>query len=69
MMLPFMGFGQKKANGTIYIEHPAINVVDAFTKAMVLGDTTAMGNMMTDDFKAQNLVTSTPFTEGTGKSA
>ena len=69
MILPFIGFCQKKANGTIYIEHPAINVVDAFTKAMVLGDTTAMANMMTDDFKAQNLVTSTPFTEGMGKSA
>jgi len=69
VLLPLVGFGQKKANGTIYIEHPAINVVDAFTKAMVLGDTAAMARMMTDDFKAQNVVTSTPFTQGTGKAA
>jgi hypothetical protein len=52
MMLPVIGFSQKKANGTIYIEHPAIKVVDAFTKAMVSGDTTAMSKLMTADFKA-----------------
>ena len=69
MMLPFIGFCQKKENGKIYIEHPAINVVDAFTKAMVKGDTVAMSKMMTDDFKAQNVVTSTPFTVGTSKAA
>ena len=69
MMIPFIGFCQKKENGKIYIEHPAIDVVDAFTKAMVKGDTVAMSKMMTDDFKAQNVVTSTPFTERTGKAA
>ena len=69
MMLPFIGFGQKKANGTIYIEHPAINVVDAFTKAMVNGDTTAMGKLMTNDFRADNIITATPFDNGTDKSA
>ena len=69
MMLPFIGFSQKKENGKIYIEHPAISVVDAFTKAMVKGDTVAMGKMMTNDFKAQNVVTSSPFTEGTSRAA
>ena len=69
MMLPFIGICQQKENGKIYIEHPAINLVDAFTKAMVKGDTTAMSKMMTDDFKAQNVVTSSSFTEGTSKSA
>ena len=69
MLSPFVGFSQKKENGKIYIEHPAINVVDAFTKAMVKGDTVAMGKMMTNDFKAQNVVTSSPFTEGTSKAA
>ncbi|AWW00353.1 hypothetical protein DJ013_20115 [Arcticibacterium luteifluviistationis] len=67
-MLPFIGFGQKKENGKIYIEHPAINVVDAFTKAMVSGDTVAMAKHMTDDFISYNPVTSTQFDKGTTKS-
>jgi hypothetical protein len=69
MMLPFIGFGQKKDNGKIYIEHPAINVVDAFTKAWVAGDTTAMGNMMSSDFKAYNAMTATPAGKATEKAA
>jgi hypothetical protein len=69
MMIPFISFGQKKDNGKIYIEHPAINVVDAFTKAWVAGDTTAMSKMMTSDFKAYNAVTSTPSDKGREKAA
>ncbi len=69
MVVPIIGFGQKKANGTIFIDHPAITVVDNFTKAMVSGDTTAMANLMTSDFKYYNPVTTTPFDEGAGKSA
>lgn len=69
MILPIIGFGQKKTNGTIFIDHPAINVVEEFTKAMVKGDTTAMGKLMASDFKFYNPVTATPFDEGTGKSA
>ena len=69
MMLPFIGFCQKKENGKIYIEHPAINVVDAFTKAMVKGDTTAMSKMMTNDFKSRNPVMAKIFDEGTNKTA
>lgn len=68
-MLPFIGFGQKKANGTIYIEHPAIKVVDAFTKAMVNGDTTAMSKLMTSDFKSFNPVRATPFDQGRSKTS
>lgn len=65
MLIPFIGYSQKKANGTIYIEHPAINVVDAFTKAWVAGDTTAMAKMMSSDFKAFNAVTSQVWDNGT----
>lgn len=68
MMLPFIGFCQKKENGKIYIEHPAINLVDAFTKAYVIGDTTTMSKMMTSDFKAQNPLTMSSLDEGSSKS-
>jgi len=47
-------FGQKKTNGKIYIEHPAITVVQDFIKASVAGDTIKMANLMTDDFVAYN---------------
>lgn len=68
MMLPLIGFGQKKENGKIYIEHPAINVVNAFTKAMEVGDTTAMGKLMAADFRANNPVGSKPHDKGANKS-
>lgn len=67
MMLPFIGFGQKKENGKIYIEHPAIDVVDAFTKLMVKGDTTAMAKMLADDFKFYNMVVAKSTGDFTGK--
>ena len=31
-------FAQKKANGKIYIEHPAMEVVENFNEAFVSGD-------------------------------
>jgi hypothetical protein len=67
LMISFIGFGQKKENGKIYIEHPAINIVDAFTKALVVGDTTAMSKLMTADFRANNPVSARPHDKGADK--
>ena len=53
-------FGQKKTNGKIYIEHPAITVVADFVKASVAGDTTKLAAYMTDDFKAYNGTANNP---------
>ncbi len=47
-------FGQKKTNGKVYMEHPAINVVEDFVKASVAGDTTKMARYMTANFKGYN---------------
>ncbi|MDT7827325.1 nuclear transport factor 2 family protein [Pricia sp. S334] len=47
-------FAQKKTNGKIYIEHPAINVVQNFVKASVAGDTTQLVQYMAEDFTAYN---------------
>lgn len=69
MMTSVMAYGQKKENGKIYIEHPAINVVAEFTKAMVSADTTAMKKLMTDDFLAFNAVTASPYSKGTDRAA
>ena len=53
MLIAFIATAQKK-NGTVYDEHPAINVVNDFAKASVAGDKTKMGSYLTDDFKAYN---------------
>lgn len=47
-------FAQKKTNGTIYIEHPAIAVVENMTKAFVSGDSDKVASYLADDFKAYN---------------
>ena len=41
---------QKKSNGTIYIEHPAITVVDDFLKAFLAQDNKKLATFLTDDF-------------------
>ncbi|APY09938.1 hypothetical protein BWZ22_01175 [Seonamhaeicola sp. S2-3] len=47
-------FGQKKSNGTVYIEHPAIETVQAMNKAFVAGDSSKVASYLADDFKAWN---------------
>lgn len=62
-------FSQKKANGTVYIEHPAINVVDAFTKATVDGDEAKIAGFLTDDFRSFNGTSSSYGDSGMAKKA
>lgn len=47
-------FSQKKTNGTVYIDHPAITTVEAMTKAFVAGDADKVASYLADDFKAYN---------------
>lgn len=67
MMATLIAFAQKK-NGTVYIEHPAIDVVADFTKAFVSGDTAKIAGLLTEDFKSYNGVSTDPNAKGTGKS-
>lgn len=45
-------YAQKKANGTIYLEHPAITVVENMTQAYVKGDADKVATFLADDFKS-----------------
>ncbi|WP_035667557.1 ester cyclase [Flavobacterium sp. 83] len=47
-------YGQKKTNGTIYVEHPAITAVEGMTQAFVSGDTDKVASFLADDFKSYN---------------
>lgn len=62
-------YGQKKTNGYVYIEHPAIQVVDAFVKASVAGDTTKMASYLTQDFKGYWGTSNMPEDPGMDKAA
>lgn len=54
MLLTVVAFSQKKKNGTIYSEHPAINVVEDFQKAFVAGDADKVMSYLDDDYKWWN---------------
>ena len=58
---------QKKANGTIFIEHPAITVVESFNKAFANGDVDKVATYVTDDFKSFDPSTNNPL--GSDKAA
>lgn len=45
---------QKKENGTLYIEHPSIKVVEEFVKATVAGDSLKLAGFLVDSFRAYN---------------
>ncbi|WMI65271.1 nuclear transport factor 2 family protein [Aestuariibaculum sp. YM273] len=68
MMSSIIMFSQTKKNGTIYVEHPAIKVVEDMTKAFVEGDTVKVASYLADDFKAYNGMNTDPDNEGVDKS-
>ena len=52
MLCSALVLGQtKNVNGKVYDQHPAIEVVDQFTKAFVEGDTLTLKNLTTEDFR------------------
>lgn len=53
MLIAFISNAQKK-NGTVYIEHPAIDAVQNFVNASVAGDKSKMASYLTDDFRGYN---------------
>lgn len=69
LTLSVVGIAQKKVNGTIYIEHPAIAAVENMTKAFVAGDAAKVGSYLTDDFKIFNGTNINPEDKGQDKAA
>ena len=60
-------YAQKKTNGTVYIDHPAIKTVESMTQAFVSGDSTKVTSYLADDFKAYNGVGINPRAKGQDK--
>lgn len=60
-------YSQKKKNGTVYLEHPAIVMVEAMSQAYFAGDTVKVAGYLADDFKRWNGSSSNPYNEGTDR--
>ncbi|MDP3360104.1 MAG: nuclear transport factor 2 family protein [Lutibacter sp.] len=51
MISTLISYAQKKANGTIYSEHPAITAVESMEQAFVKGDADKVASFLADDFR------------------
>jgi hypothetical protein len=69
MMITFISYSQKKTNGTVYREHPAINMVEAMTKAFESGDSLKVSSYLADDFKSYNGVSTNTNDKGQDKAS
>jgi ketosteroid isomerase-like protein len=65
----FISYAQKKSNGTVYINHPAIDVVDEYTKTVNSGDLNKLDAFLADDFRAYNGTTDNQYSKGQDKTA
>lgn len=54
MVFTIVSYSQKKKNGTVYREHPAINTVESMEAAFVAGDADKVASYLADDFKGWN---------------
>jgi hypothetical protein len=62
-------YAQKKPNGTIYVEHPAITAVEDMTQAFVSGNTDKVASYLADDFKYYSGTTTNKDDKGMDKTA
>ena len=60
-------YAQKKPNGTVYINHPAIDVVNAFNKALNDNDINKLDSFFAEDFKGYFSVSANQFDKGINK--
>lgn len=52
MLIMALGYSQKKKNGTVYLEHPALDAVDQMQQAWMAGDADKVATYLSDDFKS-----------------
>lgn len=54
MLSMLVTYSQKKKNGTIYIEHPAIDLVESMEQAFVAGDADKVASFLAEDYQFWN---------------
>jgi ketosteroid isomerase-like protein len=67
MVFTVITFAQKKENGTIFKQHPAIGVVESMQQAYVAGDADKVATYLAEDFKAFNGSSTNKNDQGTNK--
>ena len=68
MIFSIVIHAQKKKNGTIFNEHPAIAMVEEMHQAFVAGDSAKVAGFLAEDFRAFNGMNDNPDSEGMTKS-
>lgn len=63
-MFTVITYSQKKKNGTVYNDHPAIVAVEAMQQAWIAGDADKVASYLADDFRAFNGTNTNPNYEG-----
>lgn len=58
---------KKKENGSVYSKHPAIKMVQELNEAFIAGDSTALADLLDDEFKLFDALSSNKDQEGTTK--
>ena len=53
-LITFSVSAQKKKNGTVYVDHPAIDMVESFQNAWVSGDLDKAKSFLAEDFRIFN---------------
>ena len=53
-LVTFSVSAQKKKNGTVYVDHPGIQLVNAFNKAWTSGDIDKAASLLSEDFRIKN---------------
>jgi len=69
MMFTIITYAQKKKNGTIYVDHPAITVVESMLEAFVEGDTVKVSGYLADDFRSFSGISTNKDQKGQSKKA
>ncbi len=67
MIFSVVMYSQKKKNGTVYKEHPAILEVEAMQQAFIKGDTAKVSGYLADNFRAFNGMNNNPDNKGATK--
>lgn len=67
MIFTVITFAQKKENGTIFNQHPAIGIVESMQQAYVKGDADKVAAYLAEDFKAFNGTSTNKNDKGTNK--
>ena len=66
-LITFSVSAQKKKNGTVYVDHPAIDMIESFQNAWISGDIEKAGSFLHENFKIFNATSENKEQKGSTK--